>query len=69
MPRPSYYNMAKTPERMAHIDHIAQRLGLGDSTSPNTIGKVLDFCLRTVRYLDLAHEVEQQETPPKKQSS
>ena len=56
MPRPGYYNLAKTPERMEHIDYIAQRLGLGDSNSPNTIGKVIDFCLRTVRYLDLAKE-------------
>ena len=52
MPRSEYYNLLKTQERIAHIDYIAQRLGIGDSSTPNTWGKVINFCLRTVRFSD-----------------
>ena len=54
MPRSKYYNLLKTEERQAHVDYIAQRLGIGDSSTPNTWGKVINFCLRTVRYSDQA---------------
>ena len=52
MPRSEYYNLLKTQERQAHVDNIAGRLGIGDSSTPNTWGKVIDYCLRTVRFLD-----------------
>ncbi len=52
MPRPEYYNLTKTPERQGHVDYIANRLGIGDSSTPNTWGKVIDYCLRTVRFFD-----------------
>jgi hypothetical protein len=52
MPRPDYYNLRRTGERQAHIAHIAQQLGLGDGSEPNTWGKVIDFCLRSMRYLE-----------------
>ncbi len=54
MSRQEYYNLKISTERHQHIAYIAEKLGLDHTEKwSKTVGKVIDFTFRTVRYISL----------------